>query len=98
MLADEARAPAACELHPSGVTGRSKDTGRGSPLLQMRTVSKSFGTTRAVRNVSLEFGRAEVVGLMRGNGAGKSTLMKIVGGLIEARRRGNRAFWARPSA
>jgi ribose transport system ATP-binding protein len=53
-------------------------------LLSMRGVFKSFGTTRAVENVSLSVSRAEIVGLMGGNGAGKSTLMKIVGGLIAA--------------
>ena len=53
-------------------------------LLSMQGVFKSFGTTRAVENVSLSVGRAEIVGLMGGNGAGKSTLMKIVGGLIAA--------------
>ena len=53
-------------------------------LLFMKGVSKSFGTTTAVRGVDFTVGPAEVVGLMGGNGAGKSTLMKIVGGLIAA--------------
>ena len=60
-----------------------KASNRG-PLLSMRGVSKSFGTTRAVADVDFEIGPAEVVGLMGGNGAGKSTLMNIAWGLIAA--------------
>ena len=55
-----------------------------APLLVMKGVSKSFGTTRAVQEDDLIVNPAQVVGLMGGNGAGKSTLMKIVGGLTAA--------------
>jgi ABC-type sugar transport system ATPase subunit/ribose/xylose/arabinose/galactoside ABC-type transport system permease subunit len=60
----------------------SAEGGTQSPLLLMTSVSKSFGTTRAVREVDFAVRPAEIVGLMGGNGAGKSTLMKIVGGLL----------------
>jgi ribose transport system ATP-binding protein len=55
-----------------------------APVLDMRGVFKSFGTTKAVQDVSLAIYPSEIVGLMGGNGAGKSTLMRIVGGLIAA--------------
>jgi ribose transport system ATP-binding protein len=46
----------------------------------MTAVQKSFGATRALKNVSLEVARGEVHALIGENGAGKSTLMRIISG------------------
>jgi ribose transport system ATP-binding protein len=58
------------------------DVAAASPVLRMAGVSKSFGATRALDNVSFELGRGEVHALIGENGAGKSTMMKILSGAI----------------
>ena len=50
------------------------------PTLEMRRVSKSFFSIRALRDVDLTVYPGEVHALMGENGAGKSTLMKILSG------------------
>ena len=50
--------------------------------LRMRAVSKSFGSVRALREVSVEFRSGEVTALMGENGAGKSTLLKVLIGAL----------------
>ena len=53
-------------------------------MLTIHQVSKSFGATRAVDDVSLTIASGEIVGLVGENGAGKTTLMRIVAGELAA--------------
>jgi ribose transport system ATP-binding protein len=55
--------------------------GGAQPLLEVAHVSKQFGGTRAVDDVSMHVGRGEIVALLGENGAGKSTLIKILAGV-----------------
>jgi len=52
-----------------------------APAVALRGVSKSFGSTRALSDVSLELFAGEAHGLAGENGAGKSTLVKILSGV-----------------
>src|SRR5262245_9149406 len=53
-----------------------------TPLFELRRVSKSFGQTRALHQVSFDVLPGEVHVLAGENGAGKSTLIRIVAGAI----------------
>jgi ABC-2 type transport system ATP-binding protein len=52
-------------------------------LVDARGVSKHFGSTRAVDNVSFEIEKGKILGLIGPNGAGKTTLLKAVLGLTD---------------
>jgi ABC-2 type transport system ATP-binding protein len=47
-------------------------------MIEVRGVSKSFGTMVALDDVSFSLGRGEILGFLGPNGAGKSTTMKII--------------------
>jgi D-xylose transport system ATP-binding protein len=55
-----------------------------TPLLQLRGISKSFGSVRALDDVDFEVRDGEVMALVGDNGAGKSTLIKTVAGIHTA--------------
>ncbi|MGV0739705.1 sugar ABC transporter ATP-binding protein [Mycobacterium syngnathidarum] len=55
-----------------------------SPLLQVDRISKNYGATAALSDVSVSFFAGEVHALLGENGAGKSTLMKIIAGVQSA--------------
>lgn len=58
-------------------------TDTGSSLVSASGVSKSFGSVRAVDNVSFEIEKGRITGLIGPNGAGKTTLLKAVLGLTD---------------
>jgi len=50
------------------------------PLLELRGISKRFGSVQALQEVDFELYPHEILGLLGDNGAGKTTLIKIISG------------------
>ena len=61
------------------------------PAVELRNISKDFGSNRALDSVDLRIGHGEVVGLVGQNGSGKSTLVKVLSG-VHAPEPGGRLF------
>lgn len=54
------------------------------PLLEVRDLCKSFGSTKALDELGFSINAGEIVALMGANGAGKSTFVKVLSGLYSA--------------
>jgi ABC-2 type transport system ATP-binding protein len=50
--------------------------------LKINTLTKIYGSQKAVNNISFSIEKGEIVGFLGPNGAGKSTTMKIITGFI----------------
>lgn len=53
-------------------------------MIEVEHLTKDYGTVVAVRDVSFQVGKGEVVGFLGPNGAGKSTTMRILVGFLGA--------------
>ena len=53
-------------------------------MIEIRNLTKHYGTKTALDNVSLSIPDNSIVGLVGQNGAGKSTLLKILTGIMKA--------------
>jgi len=56
----------------------------GTPILELKGVSKRFGPVHALDRVDFAVNAGEVVGLVGDNGAGKSTMVKTIAGIHSA--------------
>jgi ABC-2 type transport system ATP-binding protein len=56
---------------------------RADPVLEVDGLSKSYGERAALRDVSLELGRGELLAVLGPNGAGKTTLLSILAGITK---------------
>jgi branched-chain amino acid transport system ATP-binding protein len=55
-------------------------------LLEVRNITKAFGSNTAVDDVSLTIRKGEFLGLIGSNGAGKTTLVNLISGFFPADR------------
>jgi simple sugar transport system ATP-binding protein len=53
----------------------------GSPIIELKNISKSYGSVLALSGVNFQVNDNEILGLIGDNGAGKSTLIKIISGV-----------------
>ncbi len=51
-------------------------------MLQITGLVSSYGNIKALKGISMEINRGEIVSLLGANGAGKSTLMKSILGMV----------------
>src|SRR3954467_7505846 len=56
----------------------------GDRVLEVEGLSKSFGERAALRDVTLDVGRGELLAVLGPNGAGKTTLLSILAGIAKA--------------
>jgi simple sugar transport system ATP-binding protein len=68
MLTEQTRAAGNAEFHD---------------IVRLEGVQKYFGAVHALRDINLNIGRNEIVGLIGDNGAGKSTLIKVMTGVFK---------------
>ena len=73
MSATTPDAPSIAKPAPAGANG--------TPLLEVRHVSKYFGGVIALADISMDVHAGEVMCLLGDNGAGKSTLIKVFSGV-----------------
>jgi branched-chain amino acid transport system permease protein len=65
---------------PAGVDLPRVDVVEGSSVLEVKNVNRSFGSLRAVRDVSFTVEAGSITALIGPNGAGKTTLFNLIGG------------------
>lgn len=68
-------------MHSAVNTKRNKERDR---MIQVKNLTKRFGTREAISNLTFSIAEGEIVGFLGPNGAGKSTTMNSITGCIEA--------------
>ena len=56
----------------------------GSPLIELKGISKQFGGNRVLDRIDLSLNRGEAIAIIGPSGTGKSTVLRIIAGLLAA--------------
>lgn len=76
-VAREVAVPSAFNSDP--VVKSTRDS-TGRPFIEIRNISKQFGSFVALQDVNLKISRGEIFSLLGGSGCGKTTLLRIIAG------------------
>ena len=60
----------------------NSDYGRMEPVIELQDLCKRYNGTEALKNLSFQLKRGEILGLLGPNGAGKTTAIHIILGLL----------------
>ena len=64
-------------------TAASTTSDSNSALLRLTNIESAYGPIKAIRGVSLEVKKGQIVTLLGSNGAGKTTLLKTISGILD---------------
>jgi branched-chain amino acid transport system ATP-binding protein len=64
-------------------TAASTASDSSSALLKLTNIESAYGPIKAIRGVSLEVKKGQIVTLLGSNGAGKTTLLKTISGILD---------------
>jgi len=64
-------------------TSASAAANTSSALLRLTNIESAYGPVKAIRGVSLEVKKGQIVTLLGSNGAGKTTLLKTISGIMD---------------
>jgi ABC-2 type transport system ATP-binding protein len=67
------------EVKTSSTSGKAK---KDRPVIQVKNLSKMYGTNLVVNNVSFDVKRGEIFGILGPNGAGKTTTLEMIETLL----------------
>ena len=77
-----ATAPSADGQHPAAASAGAPRAISDEVILDVQSVSRSFGGLRAVHDVSFKVRRGMILGIIGPNGAGKTTLFNLLNGFL----------------